>query len=83
MILVIQRTQSGQLILNDTFGQLAVTEIPFGGQGESGCQSRIVWMSVDCTNVRAILADGSYLGKFSFDNFIHKRGSINVPMDQG
>ncbi|KAI9458240.1 Aldehyde/histidinol dehydrogenase [Boletus coccyginus] len=58
----IHGTQSGQLVLNDTVGQLMVSEIPFGGQGESGY--------------------GSYLGKFSFDNFIHKRGSINVPLDQ-
>ncbi|EGN94472.1 hypothetical protein SERLA73DRAFT_62345, partial [Serpula lacrymans var. lacrymans S7.3] len=32
----VHRTQSGQLILNDTFAQLGVYEIPFGGQGDSG-----------------------------------------------
>ncbi|KAH7886563.1 Aldehyde/histidinol dehydrogenase [Phlebopus sp. FC_14] len=32
----VQRTQSGSLIFNETFGQLAVYEIPFGGQGDSG-----------------------------------------------
>ncbi|KIJ62365.1 hypothetical protein HYDPIDRAFT_114444 [Hydnomerulius pinastri MD-312] len=32
----IQQTQSGQLIFQETFGQLAVPEIPFGGQGDSG-----------------------------------------------
>ncbi|TFK50453.1 aldehyde dehydrogenase [Heliocybe sulcata] len=29
-------TSSGSLVLNDTFQQLAVHEMPFGGQGESG-----------------------------------------------
>ncbi|KAG2104376.1 Aldehyde/histidinol dehydrogenase [Suillus discolor] len=32
----VQRTQSGQLIFNETFAQVAVYEIPFGGQGQSG-----------------------------------------------
>lgn len=39
---VVQRTQSGQLILNETFAQVAVYEIPFGGQGQSGCMLRSV-----------------------------------------
>ncbi|KZV89019.1 aldehyde dehydrogenase [Exidia glandulosa HHB12029] len=30
------RTQSGSFVLNDTFTQLVVHEIPFGGQGDSG-----------------------------------------------
>jgi len=30
------KTNSGSLIFNDTFGQLAVFEAPFGGHGESG-----------------------------------------------
>lgn len=34
---VVQKTRSGQLVLNDTLTQLAVHEIPFGGVGESGC----------------------------------------------
>lgn len=59
----IRRTQSGQLILNETFGQVAVYEMPFGGQGDSGY--------------------GSYLGRYSFENFIHRRGYINVPADAG
>ncbi|OSD02650.1 aldehyde dehydrogenase [Trametes coccinea BRFM310] len=32
----LQRTRSGQLVLNDTIMQLVVHEMPFGGQGESG-----------------------------------------------
>ncbi|KAJ7573939.1 Aldehyde/histidinol dehydrogenase [Mycena floridula] len=52
-------TQSGTLVLNDTFVQLGVYEMPFGGQGESGY--------------------GSYLGKYSFETFIHRRSYINVP----
>ncbi|THH09815.1 hypothetical protein EW146_g8575 [Bondarzewia mesenterica] len=32
----LERTASGTIVLNDTFQQLAVHEIPFGGQGESG-----------------------------------------------
>jgi aldehyde dehydrogenase (NAD+) len=34
--LFIQKTRSGQITFNDTFQQLAVHEIPFGGCGESG-----------------------------------------------
>ncbi|KZP20523.1 aldehyde dehydrogenase [Athelia psychrophila] len=34
--LFLQRTRSGSLILNDTFSQLSVTEMPFGGCGDSG-----------------------------------------------
>lgn len=33
------RTASGTIVLNDTYQQLAVHEMPFGGQGESGCKS--------------------------------------------
>jgi len=32
----LNRTNSGTLVLNDTFSQLAVYEMPFGGQGNSG-----------------------------------------------
>ncbi|KAJ7032244.1 Aldehyde/histidinol dehydrogenase [Mycena alexandri] len=52
-------TRSGTLVLNDTFVQLSVHEMPFGGQGDSGY--------------------GSYLHKFSFDTFVHRRSFINVP----
>ncbi|KAJ6598007.1 Aldehyde/histidinol dehydrogenase [Mycena sp. CBHHK59/15] len=55
-------TRSGTLVLNDTFSQLGVHEMPFGGQGESGY--------------------GSYLGKFSFNTFVHRRSYINVPPEQ-
>jgi aldehyde dehydrogenase (NAD+) len=34
---VLERTTSGTLVLNDTYQQLAVQEMPFGGKGESGC----------------------------------------------
>jgi len=37
--LVLERTASGTLVQNDTYQQLAVHEMPFGGQGESGCTS--------------------------------------------
>ncbi|KAG6852860.1 hypothetical protein C0991_008495 [Blastosporella zonata] len=33
---LIERTMSGNLVFNDTFQQLAVNELPFGGVGESG-----------------------------------------------
>lgn len=56
----LSRTNSGTMVFNDTFMQLAVHEIPFGGHGESGY--------------------GSWNGKFSFDTWVHKRGSINVPI---
>jgi aldehyde dehydrogenase (NAD+) len=36
--IVRDRTLSGSLVFNDTFMQLAVNEIPFGGVGESGCE---------------------------------------------
>ncbi|TFY73891.1 hypothetical protein EWM64_g10121 [Hericium alpestre] len=32
----LERTASGTLVLNDTYQQLVVHEMPFGGQGESG-----------------------------------------------
>lgn len=53
-------TASGSIVFNDTVSQLAVYEMPFGGQGETGY--------------------GGYLGKHSFDEFVHKRGSITVPL---
>ncbi|KAI0646628.1 aldehyde dehydrogenase [Trametes meyenii] len=34
----LQETRSGQLVLNDVVMQLCVHEMPFGGQGESGCK---------------------------------------------
>lgn len=43
----VQRTQSGQLILNETFAQVAVYEIPFGGQGQSGYGSYLGKYSFD------------------------------------
>ncbi|KAJ7483272.1 Aldehyde/histidinol dehydrogenase [Mycena latifolia] len=55
----LESTRSGTLVLNDTFIQLGVHEMPFGGQGDSGY--------------------GSYLGKFSFNTFVHRRSFINVP----
>jgi aldehyde dehydrogenase (NAD+) len=36
--LVVRKTRSGQLIMNDTFQQVGVYELPFGGCGESGCK---------------------------------------------
>ncbi|TFK50470.1 aldehyde dehydrogenase [Heliocybe sulcata] len=56
----VTRTNSGTLVFNDTFSQLAVHEIPFGGHGDSGY--------------------GSWNGKHSFDTFVHRRGSTNVPI---
>lgn len=38
IIAVVNRTRSGQVIFNDTFQQLGVYEIPFGGVGDSGCK---------------------------------------------
>ncbi|KAJ6466021.1 Aldehyde/histidinol dehydrogenase [Mycena vitilis] len=55
----LQSTASGTLVLNDTYVQLGVHEMPFGGQGESGY--------------------GAYLGKTSFETFVHRRSYINVP----
>ncbi|KAJ7909225.1 Aldehyde/histidinol dehydrogenase [Mycena leptocephala] len=55
----LESTSSGTLVLNDTFTQLGVYEMPFGGQGESGY--------------------GSYMGKSSFNTFVHRRSYINVP----
>lgn len=36
---VLEKTASGTLVLNDTYQQLVVHEMPFGGSGESGCTS--------------------------------------------
>ncbi|EGN94583.1 hypothetical protein SERLA73DRAFT_188558 [Serpula lacrymans var. lacrymans S7.3] len=48
----VHRTQSGQLILNDTFAQLGVYEIPFGGQGDSGYGSYLGKHSFDAFTQR-------------------------------
>ncbi|KAG9016356.1 hypothetical protein FRB90_003161 [Tulasnella sp. 427] len=38
---VTQRTRSGQVVFNETFGQLGVYELPFGGLGPSGYGSQM------------------------------------------
>ncbi|KAI0747139.1 aldehyde dehydrogenase [Daedaleopsis nitida] len=45
----LQQTRSGQLVVNDVIMQLCVHEMPFGGQGESGCKStfRRSWTTFD------------------------------------
>jgi len=45
--LFIKKTRSGQLILNDTFQQVGVYEMPFGGCGESGYGSYLGKYSFD------------------------------------
>lgn len=44
---LIAETMSGNLVFNDTFQQLAVNEIPFGGIGESGYGYQIMKYSYD------------------------------------
>lgn len=39
---VLEKTASGTLVLNDTYQQLVVHEMPFGGSGESGCMSTLL-----------------------------------------
>ncbi|KAJ7460714.1 Aldehyde/histidinol dehydrogenase [Mycena latifolia] len=43
----LESTNSGTLVLNDTFVQLGVHEMPFGGQGESGYGSYLGKFSFD------------------------------------
>ncbi|KAJ7708723.1 Aldehyde/histidinol dehydrogenase [Mycena rosella] len=43
----LESTSSGTLVLNDTFMQLGVHEMPFGGQGESGYGSYLGKFSFD------------------------------------
>ncbi|KAJ7882834.1 Aldehyde/histidinol dehydrogenase [Mycena leptocephala] len=43
----LKSTRSGTLVLNDTFMQLSVHEMPFGGQGESGYGSYLGKFSFD------------------------------------
>jgi aldehyde dehydrogenase (NAD+) len=51
--LFLQKTRSGQLILNDTFQQVGIHEMPFGGCGESGYGSYLGKYSFDTfTNLR-------------------------------
>ncbi|KAJ8597086.1 aldehyde dehydrogenase [Rhizopogon salebrosus TDB-379] len=40
-------TQSGNIVFNDTFQQLAVNELPFGGVGESGYGSQVMKYTYD------------------------------------
>ncbi|TFK50665.1 aldehyde dehydrogenase [Heliocybe sulcata] len=44
---LIAETLSGNIVFNDTFQQLAVNEIPFGGMGESGYGLQIMKFSFD------------------------------------
>jgi aldehyde dehydrogenase (NAD+) len=75
---VVHKTRSGQLIMNDTFQQVGIYEIPFGGCGESGRKFHLFTAGTHIFD-HDDHADGSYMGKHSFDSFTHLRGSINVP----
>ncbi|KAH9851146.1 aldehyde dehydrogenase [Lenzites betulinus] len=44
----VHQTQSGQLVFNDVVMQLAVTELPFGGLGDSGCEYHAFDMFTHC-----------------------------------
>jgi len=39
---LVKETQSGNIVFNDTFQQLAVDDLPFGGVGESGYGSQVM-----------------------------------------
>jgi len=44
---IIEETMSGNLVFNDTFQQLSVNELPFGGVGESGYGRQVLKYSYD------------------------------------
>ena len=43
---VLRETQSDTVVLNDSFMQLGVYEMPFGGIGDSGCKCQIDFSKV-------------------------------------
>jgi acyl-CoA reductase-like NAD-dependent aldehyde dehydrogenase len=53
---VLNRTNSGGALVNDTIMHISCPALPFGGVGNSGM--------------------GAYHGKYSFDTFTHKRGTM-------
>lgn len=54
-----ENTTSGNLVFNDTYQQLSVNELPFGGVGESGYGRQVM--------------------RYSYENFVYERGTIDVP----
>ncbi|KAG0694964.1 aldehyde dehydrogenase [Suillus ampliporus] len=44
---LVSETQSGGIVFNDTFQQLAVNELPFGGVGESGYGNQVMKHTYD------------------------------------
>lgn len=82
---VLEKTASGTLVLNDTYQQLVVHEMPFGGSGESGCTStsQLILPYYSPNKYGSNSApppDGSYLGKSSFDTFTQLRSYVHVPL---
>ncbi|KAJ7658935.1 hypothetical protein B0H14DRAFT_2659256 [Mycena olivaceomarginata] len=73
----VESTSSGTLVLNDTFTQVGVHEMPFGGSGDSGCGR--LFLPKHRTYIHPNILDGSYLGNSSFNNFVNRRSFINVP----
>ncbi|KAJ7841931.1 hypothetical protein B0H14DRAFT_3693309 [Mycena olivaceomarginata] len=73
----VESTSSGTLVLNDTFTQVGVHEMPFGGSGDSGCGR--LFLPKHRPYIHPNILDGSYLGNFSFNNFVNRRSFINVP----
>ena len=75
---MINKTSSGSLVFNDTYMQLAVYEMPFGGHGESGCAYDYAFWSPYADRCSTCI-DGAYFDKETFDLFTHRRSYINVP----
>ncbi|KAF5312090.1 hypothetical protein D9619_003860 [Psilocybe cf. subviscida] len=44
---IVDQTTSGGVAFNDTFGQMAMDEVPFGGVGESGYGRQVLKYSID------------------------------------
>lgn len=77
---VLQWIRSGQPILNETFQQVNIYEMPFGSCADAGCMLNPFCFELCLTVVCSVSETGTYLGKYSFDTFTHLRGSINVLM---
>jgi len=63
---IIERTQSGQVVINDCLMQKAISDLPFGGIRESGTGcAHGKWGFDECSHKRAIV-DNPLLGDLPF-----------------
>ncbi|KDQ59034.1 hypothetical protein JAAARDRAFT_206020 [Jaapia argillacea MUCL 33604] len=87
----LNQSESGSLVMNDTFMQLAVHEMPFGGKGESGYGGYYGKASFDTfTHLRSFVniplaAEGFFQGRYppySKEAYEFFANGVNVPIPE-